>query len=165
MLRFNCILFVSLFWAYSPNFSSFHKFKAELACCQVSAIYLVNCHFPFLGLWCFVARDRSDQNASFWLHFIPKTFLYNPSKFHSDPWRTGRTRMSNSSNARMQLFCILSVRIYLQLRSLFCFSCSLWFSCCYWLSILCLSFAMTLYQQRVLFGLWHLMANYWSSCA
>ena len=85
MLRSNCILLVLLLWAYLPNFSSFRKFKAKLACCQVSAIYLVNCHFPFLGLWCSITPLPSHQNASFWLRFIPKTFLYNSSKFHSNP--------------------------------------------------------------------------------
>ena len=81
MLRSSCILLVLTLWAYSPNFSSFHKFKAKLACCQVSAIYLVNCHFPFLGLWCFITPLPSHQNASFWLRFIPRLFSTTPPNF------------------------------------------------------------------------------------
>ena len=80
-LRFNCVFLVVLFWAYLTNFSSFYKFKAELACCQVSAIYLVNCHFLFMGLWCFITRDWSDQNASFYSILFPRLFSTIPPNF------------------------------------------------------------------------------------
>ena len=159
MLHSNCILLILFLWAYLPNFSSFHKFKAELACCQASAIYLVNCHFPFLELQCFVARDWSDQNASFWLHFIPKTFLYNSSKFH---WIRDVRAELECQTVRVLVcnyFAYFHCAFSCNCAHLFFFiCCSLWFSCCSWLSILCLSLALTLYQQRVC--IWHLTFNY-----